>query len=79
MNNKYQFQNQIFPVILQEDEGGGYVVSNPAIDGCYSQGDTIEEALENIKEATKLCVEDSKQHIKQNISLHLITLNNQHA
>ena len=51
------FNNQIFPVILQEDETGGYIVNNPAIQGCYSQGDTIDEALNNIKEATELCLE----------------------
>ena len=49
--------NLTFPVILEEDETGGYVVINPALEGCYSQGETIEEALENIKEATALCLE----------------------
>lgn len=47
-----------FPIILQKEKGGGYSVSNPALEGCYSQGETIEEALENIKEATLLCLED---------------------
>jgi predicted RNase H-like HicB family nuclease len=37
---------------------GGYVVSCPALPGCYSQGDTIDEALENIKEAIMLCLKD---------------------
>ena len=32
-------------------EDGGYNASYPALPGCHSQGDTIEEALENIKEA----------------------------
>ncbi|HEC93552.1 MAG TPA: type II toxin-antitoxin system HicB family antitoxin, partial [Candidatus Atribacteria bacterium] len=37
-----------FKVVLEEDEEvGGYVVSCPAIPGCHSQGDTVEEALEN--------------------------------
>ena len=30
----------------------------PALPGCYTQGDTIDEALENIEEAILLCVED---------------------
>jgi len=47
-----------FKVILEPDETGGYVVSCPSLPGCYSQGDTIEEALENIKEAIALCLED---------------------
>lgn len=47
-----------FKVILEPDETGGYVVSCPSLPGCYTQGDTIEEALENIKEAILLCLED---------------------
>jgi len=47
-----------FKVVLEEDEEmGGYVVSCPAIPGCHSQGDTVEEALENIKEAITACLE----------------------
>jgi antitoxin HicB len=48
-----------FKVLLEpDDEGGGYVVSCPALPGCYSQGDTIDEALKNIEEAILLCLED---------------------
>jgi predicted RNase H-like HicB family nuclease len=48
-----------FKVLLEPDEeAGGYVVSCPALPGCYTQGNTIEEALENIKEAIQLCLED---------------------
>ena len=80
---KLNYKNQTFPVIMQEDETGGYVVINPAIDGCYSQGETIEDALKNIKEATKLCLEETAekcQKIKlKNISIHLINLQNKYA
>jgi predicted RNase H-like HicB family nuclease len=45
-------------VVIEEDgEVGGYVVSCPSLPGCFSQGDTIEEALENIKEAIQACLE----------------------
>ena len=41
-----------FKVVVEDDlEDGGYIVPCPALKGCWSQGDTIEEALENIKEA----------------------------
>jgi predicted RNase H-like HicB family nuclease len=41
-----------FNIILEEDsEDGGYIVHCPALKGCWSQGDTIDEALQNIKEA----------------------------
>ncbi len=50
-----------FPVIIEKDETGGYVVSCPSLPGCYSQGKTIEEALENIKEAILLTLEDLEE------------------
>jgi len=40
-----------FNVVLQESEDGGYEVSVPALDGCFTQGDSMDEALENAKEA----------------------------
>ena len=46
-----------FKVVLQEAEEGGYVVSCPALPGCHSQGDDVEEALRNIKEAIVGCLE----------------------
>jgi predicted RNase H-like HicB family nuclease len=46
-----------FKVFLQEVEEGGFVVSCPALPGCHSQGDSMEEALENIKEAIIGCLE----------------------
>jgi predicted RNase H-like HicB family nuclease len=45
------------PVILESDEDG-YFVSCPALQGCYSQGETCEEALENIRDAVWLHLED---------------------
>lgn len=51
-------QHGTFPIVLQKEKAGGYSVSNLALEGCYSQGETVEEALENIKEATLLCLED---------------------
>ncbi len=48
-----------FKVFLERDEDyGGYVVRCPSIQGCYSQGKTVEEALVNIREAIELCLED---------------------
>lgn len=40
-----------FTVFLECAEEGGYVVSCPALPGCVSEGETREEALENIKDA----------------------------
>lgn len=46
-----------FNVTMDRDEDGVWVVECPAISGCVSQGATREEALENIQEAIKLCLE----------------------
>jgi predicted RNase H-like HicB family nuclease len=47
-----------YRVVLEQEPDGGYVVSVPALPGCVSQGETREEALNNIREAIKLYVED---------------------
>ena len=47
-------------VIIEQDEDGIYIVSCPSLQGCYSQGDTIDEALENIKDAIRLHIEARK-------------------
>jgi antitoxin HicB len=48
-----------FTVILDPDpERGGYTATVPEIQGCITEGDTIEEALENVKEAILLCLEE---------------------
>lgn len=44
-------------VILVPDPDGGYVVEVPSLPGCYSQGETVEEALSNIREAIELHIE----------------------
>jgi antitoxin HicB len=46
-----------FNVILEPAEEGGFNVSVPALDGCYTQGETEEEALQNAKEAILCYVE----------------------
>ena len=46
-----------FNVTIDRDEDGAWVVECPSIPGCFSQGDTREEAVTNIKEAIKLCLE----------------------
>lgn len=44
-------------VILIPDPDGGYVVEVPSLPGCYSQGETVEDALANIREAIELHIE----------------------
>jgi antitoxin HicB len=40
-----------FNIIMEPAEEGGYNVTVPALDGCFTQGDTEEEALKNAREA----------------------------
>lgn len=47
----------IFNVTIDRDEDGAWVVECPSIPGCVSQGRTKEEALENIKDAIRLCLD----------------------
>jgi predicted RNase H-like HicB family nuclease len=44
-------------LIKPDPEDGGYNVSCPALPGCHSQGETIEEAVANIQEAIEGCLE----------------------
>lgn len=52
---KKNFYN--FTVVIEKDEDGVYVGSVPSLKGCHTQGRTMDELLENIKEAIELCLE----------------------
>ena len=49
-----------YHVVLEPDPDGGYVAVVPAFPGCYSQGDTVEEAFSNARDAIALTVEDMR-------------------
>ncbi len=44
-------------IILEPSEEGGYTATVPSLPGCISEGDTKEEALNNIREAIELYLE----------------------
>ena len=44
------------PIIVESD-ADGYLVSCSALQGCYSQGETCEEAIENINDAIRLHID----------------------
>ncbi len=48
-------------VLIEQDEDGIYVAKVPDIAGCYTQGKTVQEVMDRIKEAIELCVESDKQ------------------
>ena len=46
-----------FTVVVEQDEDGFYIASVPLLRGCYTQGETYEEVIQNIKDAIKLHIE----------------------
>jgi len=53
-----------FALILEPAEEGGFNVTVPALDGCFTQGETEEEAIENAKEAI-LCYLEGLQKVNE--------------
>lgn len=72
--------NKQFPVFIEKDEDGLYIVECPIFSGCYTQGKTIDEALRNIKEVIELCLEEennieiAESYSPKEISLHTVTI-----
>ncbi len=52
-----------FNVLIEQDEDGIYVAKVPEIEGCYTQGKTLQEVLERIKEAIEVCLEADKENV----------------
>jgi predicted RNase H-like HicB family nuclease len=50
-----------YNAVFQEEKEGGFSVWVPALPGCCSQGETFEEAVENIKEAIELYLESKPE------------------
>ena len=46
-----------FTILIEQDEDGIFVASVPEIQGCHTQGKTIPQVLERIKEAIEVCLE----------------------
>lgn len=44
-----------FPIIIEQDGDGIFIVECPSFKGCRSYGDTIEDAMDNIREAIEAC------------------------
>ncbi len=54
----YFMKGQHFPVIVETDEDGIFIVSCPTFKGCHADGKTIDEALSNLKEVIEICIEE---------------------
>jgi predicted RNase H-like HicB family nuclease len=78
--SKAQRGQYSLPIIVEQDEDGVYVVECPILSGCYTQGDTLDEALRNIEEVIDLIKDedDSKEILRdykpQKVSFHTISI-----
>ena len=70
-----------FNVTVDRDEDGAWIVECPSIPGCVSQGQTKEEALENIKDAIAACLQvRAERGLPLTIeTLSLLPMHNLHA
>jgi predicted RNase H-like HicB family nuclease len=63
-------------VLIYQDEDGAWCAECPSLEGCFSQGSSYEDTLENIKEAIELWIEDALEANEaipgENFSRHLV-------
>jgi len=52
-----------FSVFVEQDEDGIYIAKVPELEGCYTQGKTLEETIQRIKEAIEVCLEADKEEV----------------
>ena len=57
-----------FPIIIEQDRDGVYIVNCPVLTGCRSYGETIQDAIDNIKEAIELCLLDESQETDETLT-----------
>lgn len=61
-------------VVLESQKEGGYTVYVPSLPGCISQGETYEEALENIKEAIGLHLEPDEDDLVEHAERKVVEI-----
>ncbi len=57
---KYNLQ-----VVIEQDEDGIFIAECPALQGCYAQGKTFEEAIKNIKDVIVMCIQELRAEKKR--------------
>lgn len=53
------------PILVEQDEDNVYIVSCPVFKGCHSYGNTIDEALLNIKEVIDICIDEETTNVSE--------------
>ena len=49
-----------FFVVIEQDDDGWFVGEVPQLKACYSQGKTIDELMENMRDVIKICLEEDE-------------------
>ena len=62
-----------FAIVVEKDKDG-YFAYCPELQGCFTQGETFEEVIENIKDAIKLHVEDRLSNNEPVITSEIVSL-----
>lgn len=60
--------------IIHESEEGGYWAEVPIFSGCYTQGETIEEIMENLEEVVSLYLDDQPEMISKSDRIVELTI-----
>ena len=53
-----------YTVLIERDEDGVYVAKVPDIPGCYTQGKTVLEVMERVREAIQVCMEAEREEVR---------------
>ncbi|KHG42516.1 MAG: type II toxin-antitoxin system HicB family antitoxin [Aphanizomenon flos-aquae KM1D3_PB] len=56
-------KNKEFYVVIERDEDGMYIGEVPQLKACYSQGETVDELMQNIKEVIEMCLEELEEEL----------------
>ena len=62
-----------FSIVIEKDSDG-YFAFCPELQGCYTQGDTYEEALKNIEDAIHLHIEDRLENGEEIPEIEMVSL-----
>ena len=72
MKRRTQIVHQFTAVFEEDENAGGYTVTIPELPGCISEGDSFEDALENIHEAAALYLEGASRRLKKKTAQRVI-------
>ena len=65
---KRQIQDLQFKILIEQDENGIYIASVPELPGCYTQGKSLEQVRERIKEVIEMVLEEDESLKKDKIN-----------